>query len=140
MNTALCFPRNATAYNVVPIRRDLYDTAYRAALDAGADWPRMLGYAETLAHSPLPAHTSLARHIRTAYSMHMADILKQVNPAHRDRSDMIDVWRESALRAEAEEIPVKIAMRHRSPLMAVCAGALLAVLAAAMLHALAVLL
>lgn len=124
------FRREATAYNVTPIRADLYDKAYRAALDAGADWPAMLGYAQTLSHSPLPAHTSLARHIRTSYSLRLAGLLKPVDPTHRDRSDMIDEWKEAANRAAAEETSVQIAMRYRPEMVAVIAGVLLAVLVA----------
>jgi hypothetical protein len=126
----LPLPREFTARAIIPIRADLYDRAYRTALDAGADWPAMLGYAQTLSHSPLPAHTSLARHIRTSYSLHMADLLKPVDPARRDRADMIGEWKEAANRAAVEETSVQIAMRHRPELLAVCTGMLLAVLVA----------
>ena len=103
-------PREATALRFTSRRGDLYDKAYRAALDAKGDWPAMLGYAETLSHSPLPAHTSLARHLRTSYSLQLAGLLKPVDPAHRDRSDMVDRWKASAL---VDDTPLRVAMRHR---------------------------
>lgn len=112
MGAVIRIPAVGRARVVTPIRADLYDRAYRAALDARDDWPAMLGYAETLSHSPLPAHTSLARHIRTAYSLHIARVV-QADPSHRDRSDLVDRWKEAALAAEAEETPLRIAMQHR---------------------------
>lgn len=130
MGAVIRLPREFTARAIIPIRADLYDKAYRAALSAGADWPAMLGYAQTLSHSPLPAHTSLARHIRTSYSLHMAGLLKPVDPTHRDRSDLVDGWKEAANRAAAEETSVQIAMRYRPELVAVSTGVLLAVLVA----------
>ena len=130
MTLPLRHHRDATAYNVTPIRADLYDKAYRAALDAGADWPAMLGYAQTLSHSPLPAHTRLASHIRMSYSQHLAGLLNPVNPTHRDRSDRVDQWKAEAIRCEDEETPLRVAMRHRKPLLACLMGVLLACLAA----------
>jgi hypothetical protein len=106
--------REATALRFTSRRGDLYDKAYRAALDAKGDWPAMLGYAETLSHSPLPAHTSLARHLRTSYSLQLAGLLKPVDPAHRDRSDMVDLWKASALEPRPETSrDVLMGMRDR---------------------------
>jgi hypothetical protein len=106
--------REATALRFTSRRGDLYDKAYRAALDAKGDWPAMLGYAETLSHSPLPAHTSLARHLRTSYSLQLAGLLKPVDPAHRDRSDMVDLWKASALEPRPETSRVVLmGMRDR---------------------------
>lgn len=103
----------ATAYNVMPIRADMYDEAYAALLDAGADWPTMLRCAAILSHSPIPAHTSLARHTFTSHSLHLAGLLKSADPAHRDRSDMIDRWRADALEGKAAETSLQVAARYR---------------------------
>mgnify|MGYP001176838443 CR=1 FL=1 len=112
--TTATLPREATALRFTSRRGDLYDKAYRAALDAKGDWPAMLGYAETLSHSPLPAHTSLARHLRTSYSLQLAGLLKPVDPAHRDRSDMVDLWKASALEPRPETSrDVLMGMRDR---------------------------
>lgn len=123
-------PREATACKVTPIRPTMYDEAYAELLSAGADWPTMLRCASTLAHSPLPAHTSLSRHTFDAHELHLARLLKPVDPAPRDRSDMVDGWRASAMQAAAEEKPVQVAMRYRPEILALGKGAALAVLAA----------
>lgn len=112
-------PREATGTRVIPMRRTIYTEARtiytearKIALSAGNDWPRLLGAAQTLSQSPDWTDAALARHIRDAYSLHLAGLLKPVDPAHRDRSDMVDRWREGALRAEAEETSLKVAMRY----------------------------
>jgi hypothetical protein len=124
------FPREATAYNVTPIRPTMYDEAYAELLSAGADWPTMLRCAETLSHSRCPAHRSLSKHTFTSHSLRLEELLKPVDPRHRDRSDLIDGWKEAALAAEAAEAPVKDAMRYRPELLALGAGVALAVVAA----------
>ncbi|MGL4527531.1 MAG: hypothetical protein ACRCUC_11175 [Aestuariivirga sp.] len=110
MTAVIRSPREATACNVTPIRPSIYDEAYRGALSAGANWPLMLGYAQTLSQSPNWTHTNLAKHIRAAASLRLAGVT-QADPIHRDRSDMVDSWREAALVAEVEETPAKVAMR-----------------------------
>ncbi len=126
----LRFPREFTAAAVIPLRPTIYAEARKVALSAGSNWPRLLGAAQTLSHSPDWTDTRLARHIREAYSLHLAGLLKPVDPSHRDRSDLIDGWKEAALAAEAAEAPVKIAMRHRPQLLAVGTGWALAGLVA----------
>lgn len=129
MGAVIAFPRAATFHNVATPRGSVYDRAYEAVKTA-TDWPTKLGLAQTLSESPDWTHTALARHIRTAYSLHREGLLNPVDPAPRDRSDMVDGWRGAALEAEAAETPVKIAMRYRPELLALGAGGALAVAAA----------
>ena len=56
-----------------------YDAAKRGLLSAGNDWPRMLGYAETLASSPRPTDTELAQRTRAAYSRHLRDAAQETS-------------------------------------------------------------
>jgi hypothetical protein len=104
--------------------------ARKIALSAGLDWPRKLGAAQTLSQSVDPTDTALARHVFTAYSLDLQDMLKPVDPTHRDRSDRVDQWKEAAIRCEEEETPLRIAMQHRSRLLAVMTGWLVAALVA----------
>jgi hypothetical protein len=99
--------------NVTPIRSSIYDEAMRIALSAGDDWPRQLAAAQTLSQSPDWTHTRTARHIREAYSLHLANVV-QADPIHRAKSDMVDRWKASALAAET---PMDVARRfaHRWP-------------------------
>lgn len=97
---------------ILPLRGTIYSEARKAALSAGADWPRLLGAAQTLSQSPDWTDVRLARHIREAHSLHLAGLLKPVDPRHRDRADLIDLWKASALAAAAEETPVRIALRE----------------------------
>lgn len=124
------FPREMTAARVLPLRGTIYAEARKIALSAGADWDRMLGAAQTLSHSPDWTDMQLARHIRDAYSLHLAGLLNPVDPRHRDRSDMVDGWKEAALAAEAEETPLRVAMRHRPELLAILTGLLTGALVA----------
>lgn len=126
MTAAFRRPREAS---VVPMRATIFKDARKVALSAGNDWPRLLGAAQTLSASPDWTDTSLARHIREAYSLHLAQMLKPVDPAHRDRSDMVDGWKEAALEVEADETPLRIAMQHKNRWPAIVGwGALLALL------------
>ena len=109
MSRAFRHPREAS---VVPLRATIFKDARKVALSAGSDWPRLLGAAQTLSASPDWTDTSLARHIRTAYSLHLADLLHPVDPTHRDRSDRMDAWREATKLAEAEDTSARIAMQH----------------------------
>ena len=91
-------PREATGTRVIPMRRTIYTEARKIytearkiALSAGNDWPRLLGAAQTLSQSPDWTDAALARHIRDAYSLHLAGLLKPVDPAHRDRCVAIAV-------------------------------------------------
>ena len=127
MTAAFRHPREAS---VVPMRATIFKDARKVALSAGNDWPRLLGAAQTLSTSPDWTDTGLARHIREAYSLHMADLLKPVDPTHRDRSDRVDAWKEAAVRCEEEETPLRIAMQHRPQLLAVMTGWLVAGLVA----------
>ena len=95
--------------NVTPIRSSIYDEAMRIALSAGDDWPRQLAAAQTLSQSPDWTHTRTARHIREAYSLHLANVV-QADPIHRAKSDMVDRWKASAI---ADDTPLRVAMRHR---------------------------
>lgn len=109
--TVLNFPRAATWHRVATAQGSTYDRAYEAVKTA-PDWPTRLGHAETLAQSPDWTHQSLARHIRTAYSLHLQGLLHPVDPAHRDKSDRMDAWREATMIAEEEDKSARIAMRH----------------------------
>lgn len=130
MTALVTFPREMTAARVLPLRGTIYAEARKVALSAANDWPRLLGAADTLSHSQDWTDMQLARHIRTAYSMHLAGMLHPVNPAHRDRSDRVDQWKAEAIRCEEEETPLRVAMRHRPELLAVLTGWLLAGLVA----------
>jgi hypothetical protein len=110
MTAAFRHPREAS---VVPMRATIFKDARKVAMSAGSDWPRLLGAAQTLSASPDWTDTSLARHIREAYSLHLADLLHPVDPTHRDRSDRLDQWKEAAIRCEEEETPLRVAMRHK---------------------------
>jgi hypothetical protein len=127
--TVINFPRAATWHRFATPQGSIYDQAYEAVKTA-TDWPTRLGYAETLAQSPDWTHASLARHIRTAYSLHLAGLLHPVDPTHRDRSDRVDAWREATKLAEEEDTSARIAMRHSRPLLAWLTGVLCACLAA----------
>ena len=83
MNAPLRLPREAS---VIPMRDDIFKQARKIALSAENDWPRLLGAAETLSQSPDWTDTSLARHIRTAYSLHLQGLLKPAEQSHFDEA------------------------------------------------------
>lgn len=94
--TTLRLPREAS---VIPMRDNIFKDARKIALSAGSDWPLLLRAAETLSQSPDWTDVSLGRHIREAYSLHLAGLLKpaEETPADvfmsfRDRWDQIIVW------------------------------------------------
>jgi hypothetical protein len=71
-----------TAPNVTPIRRDVYKAARRAVLDAGDDWPAMLGAAATLAGSPHASDQAFARNVRDRYAAHLRRTVEDVALRH----------------------------------------------------------
>lgn len=87
---------------VTAIRPDVYDLAMRVALSADDDWGRKLAAARTLADSPEWRHQNLARHIREAHALHLVGLLRPVDPVHRDRADLRDMWREAAMETPAD--------------------------------------
>ena len=101
--------------HIRPLHGDTYAKARRVAMSAKDDWPRLLGAAQTLSQSPDHTDLGLARHIREAYSLHLAGLLKPVDPAHRDRSDLIGQWKEAALQP-VEETPRDVLMKFRARL------------------------
>lgn len=131
MGQLVTFPREVTAARVLPHRDTIYAEARKVALSAGADWPRVLGAAATLSHSPDWTDMQLARHIYQAHSLHLAGLLRPVNPRHRDRSDMVDGWREAVLEPEPET-SAQVAARHWPQVAAMGLGVALAVLAVAL--------
>jgi hypothetical protein len=96
---------------ITPIRANVYDLAYREALSAGGDWGKMLACARTLANSRNTAHMSLANHIVMSHALHEAGLLHPRDPAARDKSDMIDEWKEAAM-APQDETPADVIVRH----------------------------
>jgi hypothetical protein len=102
-----------TVHSVIPLHQDTMHRARKIALSAGLDWPRKLGAAQTLSQSADPTDTALARHVFTAYSLDLQDMLKPVDPSHRDRSDRVDQWKEAAIRCEEEETSARIVFRHK---------------------------
>ena len=108
----------------IPLHQDTMHRARKIALSAGRDWPRKLGAAQTLSLSANPDDTALARHVRTAYSLDLQGLLKDVDPTHRDRSDMVDRWKASALEPRPETSrDVLMGMRDRWGEILLCASA-----------------
>jgi len=98
---------------VIPMRATIYEEARKIALSAENDWPRLLGAAQTLSQSPDWTDTSLARHIRTAHSLHLAGLLKPIDPKHHERGVLIDKWRAQAIANAQDDTALDVLRTHR---------------------------
>lgn len=107
--------------NITPIRANVYAKAREVAFSAGDDWPKIMGAANTLAQSPDWADQNVARHLRDAYELRRAGLLKPVDPRHRDKADLVDQWRAQVL---VDDTPVKVALRHADKWPQIVAGGL----------------
>jgi hypothetical protein len=107
----------------IPIRPTTYDEAIRVAFSAENDWGKQLAAARMLSTSPDWRHQNIARHIRDAYELHQVDLLRPVQPMHRDKADLRDQWR-----AEALETPRDVIARHADRWPLIVAGGMLGAL------------